>query len=645
MNNLKNNYQAWNWDFRHLPKDADLTRKIFFFSQAGILAASIHNTQPWKFEIKNDNLLIFPDFSQKLKYGDPRGTNIFISLGCCITNIEVVASYCDLKTTIIEHIDARPEKSYVELRFTKRFGNDKLSELCQYITRRYSNKLKYLSDEIPKDELNILSDIKQKGVDVVIVNRKSTLSQIANLQKIAVKGVASNEFTHELGQWVRLNNTRAYDGMPGFVEGFNLVMAILGKIFLLNFPSFIVNLVAKKNKSQLEHCAAAGLLLSKRLDIKTAINIGRAYELIALTATKHGFNCTPMHAVIEHGPSNKKLRDYLGLKGTPEFCFRLGYSNNKSYHTPRRPIESFYNITSETKLIQKIPIKLTTHSIKINSYTIHYKKAGKGPVLILIHGLNIGWGQWYLNIAHFAKRFTVYALDLPGTGNSSNVNFETASFERDFVYLIKSFINKLSLSSVVILGHSLGGTIALKLAIEKYKPIKKIIVVNPVGVSRLIPFPQKMLSSSIFTSFMTKVAMYPTRKNIRSFLTSVMFSKDRIADEFVDYYFELINTGKTVHPIRVLHNWMEDFKLKKELFIGDQIQNLSLPMFWLFGEKDPMLDQSTIDFVKNLASATIHTFTFAGHVPNIEVGEEFNKLVLEFLEKHGISDSAHHRKR
>src|SRR5258708_17175263 len=121
---------------------------------------------------------------------------------------------------------------------------------------------------------------------------------------------------------------------------------------------------------------------------------------------------------------------------------------------------------TEKKLIQTIPTKVDVHQLNIQKYLINYIQAGQGPSLLLVHGGNIGWGQWYPNIAELAKYFKVYAMDLPGAGRSSRVNFKNLDPEKDLVEVVEKFINNLELKKVNVVGSSVSGWIGLKLALK-----------------------------------------------------------------------------------------------------------------------------------------------------------------------------------
>ena len=68
-------------------------------------------------------------------------------------------------------------------------------------------------------------------------------------------------------------------------------------------------------------------------------------------------------------------------------------------------------MNSEYNLAKIVGTGLKIHQVKINSYTINYITMGKGEPVLLLHGLNIGWGEWYPNIAALSKQFTVYAVE------------------------------------------------------------------------------------------------------------------------------------------------------------------------------------------------------------------------------------------
>ena len=95
---------------------------------------------------------------------------------------------------------------------------------------------------------------------------------------------------------------------------------------------------------------------------------------------------------------------------------------------------------AEQKLLQQIKAPAVIGQIEIQGLRVNYLTAGSGKPLLLLHGANMGWGQWYANIAELSEQFTVYALDLPGAGNSSKIGYDEMDFENHFVGLVEKFL-------------------------------------------------------------------------------------------------------------------------------------------------------------------------------------------------------------
>lgn len=285
-------------------------------------------------------------------------------------------------------------------------------------------------------------------------------------------------------------------------------------------------------------------------------------------------------------------------------------------------------MNAEKRLVRIIDVDLKVKRVKIDDYTINYVTVGSGPPLVLIHAMNIGWGEWYPNIVELAKFFTVYAIDLPGCGHSSELDFTRMDFERDFLEVVEKFIQRMKLKGVNIVGHSSGALVGLKLAQRKKVVINKVVAISPIGFTEEVPFVYKLLSFLPLARFLSVTAMKPTRKNMHEFLISVM-QKREVAEQFVDYYFDSVN--RLSHPFLLLNRFLNRFKLRQELLLknGDVITNKTLI---IVGDKDPNIKPLDISQVRTIVHhVVIETFHHCGHVPSMEQSTLFNKKVIQFI--------------
>jgi pimeloyl-ACP methyl ester carboxylesterase len=265
---------------------------------------------------------------------------------------------------------------------------------------------------------------------------------------------------------------------------------------------------------------------------------------------------------------------------------------------------------------------------KSNRVTLNYIKTGSGPNLFLLHGANIGWIEWYPNIQELALNYTVYAFDLPGSGESSELHYEESNFETDYLKPFSDFItHKLKGDIHGIIAHSFGGWLALRLS--KEHSYKKLILTNPLGFTRRVPLQHFPLSSTKFARLLSKTAMKPTKKNMKEFTQSVCYNKE-VNPQFLDAFCSTISEKR--HPFLLISSLMKNFRVKKEIAIKQHECNTALETLIVHGTQDFLIKEKDLHAAKNiLSNLTITSFEQSGHVPSLEESDKFNYLSLDFL--------------
>jgi pimeloyl-ACP methyl ester carboxylesterase len=630
----KPNYEAWDLDYRSFPKHGSMQEKLKFFLRAGILAASIHNTQPWSFEIKGNEVAIIPDWTRQLPHTDPSAHHLFTSIGCAITNIEVAAAYWGF-TVEIRLQSAASKKPFITLTFHPTKQKSSLNELCPSITKRYSNKSPYLLKPIPSDILATVSSLKVGQSEAWVTSDHASIMQAAILQEEAVIADATPvAFKNELAHWLRPNNSAGFDGMPGFVVGMTQPQSIVGKFMLPKVP-FTGKILGGKDRHAITTSPTCGLLVSSGNDLMSYVELGRLYERVALTLTSYNISCTPMHSIAYYPKAQSFLQsafDYHDKK--PKFFFRAGYSGNTPYHSPRRSLEHVLTrINSEESLTQIVDTPTAIHQINIGKHTINYLTAGKGAPIILLHGGNIGWGQWYPNIAALAQHFTVYALDFPGGGRSSRIDFYTMNLQKDLVDIVIRFIQKKNLKKAHIIGSSIGGWAAMNVALKSPQSVNKLVLADAIGFSQYLGPMERMISIPRFARFMSQTMLKPDRsnKNVEMFMRSVFADINfPFSPEFIEYYFE---TMKTSHNLLFISRLSGLSGVPKELAMKDKLPGLMHDTLILWGDGDKLMPFVRAEpVIKRIPNCRVKIMHGAGHIPSIEKSEEFNHTVLEFLQ-------------
>lgn len=285
-------------------------------------------------------------------------------------------------------------------------------------------------------------------------------------------------------------------------------------------------------------------------------------------------------------------------------------------------------------------MKLEHKKARINNFEINYVVAGSGEPLVLIHGINIGAGQWHKNIRGLSERFKVFCIDLPGAGGSEKVDFSNFDIQNGFVKTTKDFllhiVEQFGFKSVRLLGHSLGGWIALKIALDAQKnqsaiKIEKLILVDTMGFTDFVPWSYRPLAFKFLAKFFSKTVMKPNKRNMQKFLSTAMKDKTKTDSGFVDYFCSTVGNDERAHPFLLIHRLCDGFRVQKEIVILEELSELTTPTLIIFGENDPLIPFLKVkENFKRIKTARLEVFNNTGHVPFLEHPEKFNALVCNF---------------
>lgn len=137
---------------------------------------------------------------------------------------------------------------------------------------------------------------------------------------------------------------------------------------------------------------------------------------------------------------------------------------------------------------------------------------GKGPSLVILPGWSKTKEDYKELATLLSKKYTVYVLDLPGFGG---VEIDRAYSLRDYCGYVENFVKGQKISSPILLGHSFGGRVALKIALTDHKFASRLILVNSAGIER------KSLKTIILKS---GAIIVPSR--VKELLRPMLGSKD-----------------------------------------------------------------------------------------------------------------------
>ena len=271
---------------------------------------------------------------------------------------------------------------------------------------------------------------------------------------------------------------------------------------------------------------------------------------------------------------------------------------------------------------QKRP-SIADKSVNIDGINIAYKDEGAGQVILCLHALGHSSKDFTSLYNLPLEKFRVIALDFPGQGRSSTTSVPASSSL--YYSIANKFIQQLELKNIVIVGNSIGGAVAMRIA-SNNPNVKLLSLSNPAGLDK------RDFIAPLFLNFMTHFFQRGV-KNKPSFQHQFKFYYKNvlITDSAFERRNEIVDNAYLLAPLLV-QGWTS-FKLKEE-DLRPIIKNISCPVLFTWAMKDKFVQfgrnkKAISKFKKqNLIKYPI------GHTPYIEIPERFNNDLISFIENH-----------
>ena len=327
---------------------------------AAVLAASAHNSQPWRFTVGPGEILVHADFDRGLGAMDPYEREMFIGIGCALENMAIASPGAGLATEIaLRPTSSRELAARVRLTPAPEAVTHRLEAA---ITRRRTDRGPYaLAREIDDETLDALQAEVAGSGDHELVFLPCKSEEARRFGALTLEAtqdiIADVPMSLDSAHRDRLDQTlidERRDGPTMEAQGLAPWLANLARPGPQT-PEQAAHSVWLKNTRQVQLATAAhfGLFVvpaHRLLDDVASLEVGRAWQRLHLAATLRGLACQPMNQIPEricrerqlgHGPKMQSaVEQQLFLNGgLPTFCFRIGLPTREAPHGPRRPVE------------------------------------------------------------------------------------------------------------------------------------------------------------------------------------------------------------------------------------------------------------------------------------------------------------------
>jgi hypothetical protein len=300
------------------------------------LAASSHNTQPWRFRVGADVITILPDRSRRCPVVDPDDAHLYRSLGCAAENLVHAASlqgfaasprYDEEADAVVVTLDEAPGLLP--------------TDLSGALASRQCTRSAFDGTTVPGSEL---AELRQAGtgdgVRCVLVTAADEMAAVSALvERGNVAQLTDTAFREELLRWVRFNPAsarRTRDGLAGRVNRQPPLPTVVGRVLA---PLLInASAQAKLDRERLGSSAGVAIFLADADTRSSWVEAGRSYERFSLRADLLGIRSAFINQPIEVPDLRGELGLLAGGKGTAQLMVRFGHGPRGPYSL-RRPLE------------------------------------------------------------------------------------------------------------------------------------------------------------------------------------------------------------------------------------------------------------------------------------------------------------------
>jgi pimeloyl-ACP methyl ester carboxylesterase len=248
------------------------------------------------------------------------------------------------------------------------------------------------------------------------------------------------------------------------------------------------------------------------------------------------------------------------------------------------------------------------------------------PPIFLIHGFAASTYTFRRIIPLLQEHFSIIAVDLPGFGKSEKSTSFIYSFQ-NYARLMIKCIQMFGYTNTSIVAHSMGGQIALNMALVAPERINKLVLLCSSGY--LNRAKKLHIFSSYLPLFDKFVQLYIRKRNVKNHLRDVLFNQTLITDELIEEYGKPL-TEKGFHRalIRLMRHREGDLS-------PQQLKKIQVPTLLLWGKEDQVVPVEVGHrLVQDLPDAKLITYEKTGHLITEERPElVFNNILLHTVGK------------
>jgi pimeloyl-ACP methyl ester carboxylesterase len=251
---------------------------------------------------------------------------------------------------------------------------------------------------------------------------------------------------------------------------------------------------------------------------------------------------------------------------------------------------------------------------------VHFETYGSGRPVILLHGWLGSWNYWLSTMEYLRRGWRCYALDFWGFGESDKSGKRTSFMVTDFVELVYQFMERMGIESAPLVGHSMGGTVSLMLALQHPERVSKVVVVgSPIHGSSL--------------NILLRLAGVPWIGSITRSSPRLLFAGIKTFSPFITkqsrQWYEMISQDISNTTVE---SFFASIGSLRRTDLREQLGTLGIPAYGIYGPHDVIVNPNQAKVLSSLArNSRIAWLNGSGHFPMLDETQRFNETLRDLL--------------
>jgi pimeloyl-ACP methyl ester carboxylesterase len=277
--------------------------------------------------------------------------------------------------------------------------------------------------------------------------------------------------------------------------------------------------------------------------------------------------------------------------------------------------------------------------VDVNGVETYVVDAGKGPPVLLIHGYGDTADGWRRVIPGLLDRHRVIAVDVPPFGRSGDPRApRLIDFYKPF---FPELLERLEVERATVIGHSLGGAIALHLTLERPELVERLGLVAPAGLGKAPPWWWYALTGygGVWKTAMSVPSPLTPRLiriGLTRFLDRRLFHDPRQMRETIDHLVHMHSAPRDFDRLLAAGRCCIDS------YTGTLLEDsaaIDVPRWMVWGRHDGLVPSVHAAAFQSLhPDAQVHVLDDCGHYPHIELPSRFNRLLQGWMAETGPAE-------